>query len=150
MHTEHTHLYINVHTYLYSYCKCRKPEPVCFLHNRKLKAKCVKEKAQNKREYLCMSAFTYLYVCMHVFLLLMTTATRLCQTADVSKAKSANRHRLGLSVCGTCPLLPTSVFNICFIILHYFILFFSSFFLLCSCFYSLASCTTLLHMYSKM
>lgn len=33
--------------------------------------------------------------------------------------------------------------------LHYFTLFFSSFFLLYCCFYSLGSCTTLLHMYSK-
>lgn len=107
----------------HKYCKCRKTEPVCFLHNRKLKAKCVKEKSKineclhtNVWTSVCM--YEYAYICKFI----MTTATslRLCQTADGSKAKSTNRQSDGLPACRPGPLLRASILytTFCFIILH--------------------------------
>lgn len=44
--------------------------PVCFLHNRKLKAKCAKERAQNKRMYVyvsaCVCLCAHVCVCMYI------------------------------------------------------------------------------------
>lgn len=85
--------------------------PVCFLHNRKLKAKCAKERAQNKRMYvyasvgMCVrtSVFAYMYVCTYIM--------RLCQMADARRRSKARRRvrpsvRLSLlpAACRPCPV----------------------------------------------
>lgn len=84
--------------------------PVCFLHNRKLKAKCAKERAQNKRMYVyasvCMcvrtSVFAYMYVCTYIM--------RLCQMADARRRSKARQDgdsvRLSLlpAACRPCPV----------------------------------------------
>lgn len=51
--------------------------PVCFLHNRKLKAKCAKETAQNKRRRVCVCVC--MYACMYIM--------RLCQMADAKEGE---------------------------------------------------------------
>lgn len=96
--------------------------------------------------YVCM----YLYACICMYVYVSMTATRLCQTADVKVKRSEERQQAqppvceSVCVCGPCPLLPTSVFNICFTTLHYF---FSS--ASCCCFYGRASCKTLLHIFQN-
>lgn len=84
--------------------------PVCFLHNRKLKAKCAKERAQNKRRRVCVCAC----VCMYAYMYVHNEAV---PNGRCKRRRSKARRNGGVSVhlsmlrrVGRAPLLPTLVF----------------------------------------